>query len=256
LKKNQSKPSKTVSIITQTKQHSENANQNPKKSFAVSLVPENPNSMLRGYGTEGDHEKHPTQQKDSVNPLSKSSITVPDIRSSTTIQSRFGSSSGDYAELPSRLYHSILRKLNRSQGIPKHGDKPNISQKQDDYILPKLQSSGTSGNSETPYHLYLSNVHPEKEAEAEVEEEAEKEEDRISPIEEDELASVLTGVTFARPKIDEIFKQKLEEYKQNPISKNIGVFFCGPPVLGVDIEKACKNFSKDRIKFHFHKENF
>lgn len=62
-------------------------------------------------------------------------------------------------------------------------------------------------------------------------------------------------ITLGRPKWDEIFGA----VQDTTAEKDVGVTFCGNPLIGSDIKNACLKFShKDngKIKWHLHKEVF
>mmetsp|Transcript_28301 Transcript_28301/g.90541 ORF Transcript_28301/g.90541 Transcript_28301/m.90541 type:complete len:94 (-) Transcript_28301:107-388(-) len=61
-------------------------------------------------------------------------------------------------------------------------------------------------------------------------------------------------VWSGRPVWDKIFAQ----VKANRVDKNIGVCFCGAPVIGAALAENCRTFSNadEDCLFTLHKENF
>ena len=57
-----------------------------------------------------------------------------------------------------------------------------------------------------------------------------------------------------RPVWDDIFAQNKKQ-RQHP---SIGVCYCGPAVVGKDLQQCCQKFSsvEEQILFDLHKENF
>jgi len=68
------------------------------------------------------------------------------------------------------------------------------------------------------------------------------------------LGHFLQQTTFARPDIPKIF----EANAQTLSGKKVGVFFCGPPAIARQLQKACEGSTDSSLgtKFVFHKENF
>ena len=57
-----------------------------------------------------------------------------------------------------------------------------------------------------------------------------------------------------RPYWDDVFAD-MKEYRQH---SDIGVCFCGAPVIGADLRTMCEKYSSvdDNMLFSLHKENF
>jgi len=60
------------------------------------------------------------------------------------------------------------------------------------------------------------------------------------------------SLKFGRPKLDCIFEDVAKEHA----GKRVAVLFCGPILMGEDVQKACYNYSKDGVAFDFHTEEF
>jgi len=67
----------------------------------------------------------------------------------------------------------------------------------------------------------------------------------------DLITGLQSPTSFGRPNWDEIFQGIASKHSQN-----IGVFFCGPPILSKALRGKCRQNSTSGVKFIFHKENF
>jgi len=71
---------------------------------------------------------------------------------------------------------------------------------------------------------------------------------------ENNVTGVQSNTHFGRPNWKQIFDGLTEKHNGN----EVGVFFCGPPVISKQLYKMCKSHtsSKTNTKFRYHKENF
>jgi len=72
--------------------------------------------------------------------------------------------------------------------------------------------------------------------------------------EQDQFTGLKSPTYFGRPNWKMIFEEKKQAHR----GTDVGVFFCGPPVLSKQLYKFCTKStdSASGTRFRFHKENF
>ncbi|KAL0946286.1 hypothetical protein HGRIS_012536 [Hohenbuehelia grisea] len=71
--------------------------------------------------------------------------------------------------------------------------------------------------------------------------------------EKDAITSLRAPTHFGRPNWDRVFGSIAEKHPET----DVGVFFCGPPVLSKTLHQSCNKFSQPKgTRFFFGKENF
>jgi NADPH oxidase len=96
------------------------------------------------------------------------------------------------------------------------------------------------------YHIYLTRGFDTKMA-------------RDIYMQEETEGDVITGLQqkthYGRPNWDQIFPDLAEQHP----NKEIGVFFCGPPVLSSKLHRKCNEYTSmgsSGTRFYYNKENF
>jgi NADPH oxidase len=72
----------------------------------------------------------------------------------------------------------------------------------------------------------------------------------------DQITQLRSKTLFGRPQWEKIFESIKDEI--NPVKKKneVGIFFCGPPVMGEALKKQANRSSTKFCKFIIHEENF
>lgn len=67
----------------------------------------------------------------------------------------------------------------------------------------------------------------------------------------DPITGLKSATSFGRPP----FRALFYEWCQT-LGTKVGVFYCGPPALGAQIESLCQSFCSRSISFEYHEESF
>ncbi len=68
----------------------------------------------------------------------------------------------------------------------------------------------------------------------------------------DPITGLQSKTNYGRPNFERLFKIWSQEFE----GKTIGVFYCGPKVLGSKLKWLCIKKSKKETNFKFHQETF
>jgi len=212
------------------------------------------------YGDSSTHSSIQTQENntpsnDSLNPIpsfinkevisDKSLHPIPFTLSNELIYS-------DLSE-QRRIPFTFSTKKSQEEEEPLVG---NVNQHSESF-LEGNRPLGTQSNYDSPYTVMAqdnSNITENRIPNNQFEKE--DTDSRLKGEKGDPLEAVLTDVVFGRPDISAIIAQKTEEYLKNPLSKKVGVFYCGPLELGNIIQKVCKQYSRHNLQINYHQEKF
>lgn len=61
---------------------------------------------------------------------------------------------------------------------------------------------------------------------------------------------------YGRPNFDLFFQELAIQKATDSGLHDIGVFFCGPPILSKDLHKFCNKHSNENVRFYYNKESF
>jgi len=69
----------------------------------------------------------------------------------------------------------------------------------------------------------------------------------------DPITGLCSGTHYGRPNFEDIFQTRALLHPE----EDVGVFFCGPPVLSKLLYQCSRKYTKETTtRFHYHKENF
>lgn len=72
----------------------------------------------------------------------------------------------------------------------------------------------------------------------------------------DPVTRLRARTNYGRPNFNQLCAMIRERHGRSHAKTKVGVFFCGPAVLGQQIRKACNSATSADCVFDFHKENF